>query len=199
MKIIGLTGGFKTGKSTVADILSKLGARVIDADRLARHTLEPKTKTLKRLVQTFGEGILDKRGKIDRPKLAKLVFGNRRNLQILNSIIHPQVIEDIKKQIAEIKNSNPEAIVIIEVPLLFEANMQDMMDKIIVVATTKDIQLKRARKTTSLSIEEIKKRINSQMPLSKKRKLADMVIDNNKNLEEIRRQVKKIWKKIKVK
>ena len=115
---------------------------------------------------------------------------------MLNNIIHPEVIKDIKKIIARIKKSNPEAMVIIEAPLLFEANMQDMMDKIIVVSAKRNIQLERAKRRTHLPMVQIRKRINSQMPLSKKKRLADIIIDNNGSLEETRKQVEKFWEKV---
>ena len=195
MKIIGLTGGFKAGKSTVAKMLLELGAEVIDADKLARKALKPDSSTYKKIIKEFGEKFLDDEGRINRRKLAKLVFSNKEKLNLLNSIVHPYVIDKVKEKIYRTKQSNPDAIVIVDAPLLYEAGMQNMMDKIIVVSATKNKQIQRARETTSLSEYEVKRRIENQLPLSKKEKLADIVIENNGTLEDTRSQVKKMWKK----
>lgn len=197
MKVIGLTGGFKTGKSTVAGMLLEFGAEVIDADKLAHKALKPDSSTYKKIIKEFGEKFLDDEGRINRRKLAKLVFSNKEKLNLLNSIIHPYVIDKVKEKIYRTKQSNPNAIVIVDAPLLYEAGMQNMMDKIIVVLATKNKQIQRARQTTSLSEYEVKRRIKSQLPLSKKEKLANIVIENNGTLEDTRSQVKKMWKKIK--
>ena len=196
MKIIGLTGGFKTGKSTVGRMLLELGTEVIDADKLAHKALKPDSSTYEKIIKEFGEKFLDDEGRINRRKLAKLVFSNKEKLNLLNSIIHPYVIDKVKEKIYRTKQSNPDAIVIIDAPLLYEAGMQNIMDKIIVVLATKNKQIQRARQTTSLSEYEIKRRIESQLPLSKKEELSDIVIENNGTLEDTKSQVKKMWKKI---
>jgi len=196
VKVIGLTGGFKTGKSTVTRMLLELGAEVIDADKLAHKALKPDSSTYKKIIKEFGEKFLDDEGRINRRKLAKLVFSNKEKLNLLNSIIHPYVIDKVKEKIYRTKQSNPNTIVIVDAPLLYEAGMQNMMDKIIVVSATKNKQIQRARQTTSLSKYEVKRRIESQLPLSKKEKLANIVIENNGTLEDTRNQVKKMWKKI---
>lgn len=197
MKIIGLTGGFKTGKSTVLRIFKELGSNIIDADILAHKVLEESKEIFKKVIENFGEGILNKRGEIDRIKLAKVVFNCKHKLKTLNDIIHPEVIKELKNQVTRLKKNNPEAVLVIEVPLLFETHLANMMDKIIVVSLTYDKQLKRAKEATFLSDKEIDKRIKSQMPLNKKEELAGIIINNNGSLKEIKKQVKNIWKKIK--
>ena len=194
MKVIGLTGGFKTGKSTVTRMLLELGAEVIiDADKLARKALKPDSTTYKKIIKEFGEKFLDDEGRINRRKLAKLVFSNEEKLNLLNSIIHPYVIDKVKEKIYRTKQSSPNAIIIVDAPLLYEAGMQNMMDKIIVVSATKNKQIQRARQTTSLSEYEVKRRIENQLPLTEKEELADIVIENNGTLEDTKSQVKKMW------
>jgi dephospho-CoA kinase len=196
VKIIGITGGYKTGKSTVTQVFKKHGAITIDADAIARKALEKETTPYKQTVNTFGKNIQDAEGKINREKLASLVFNNRGKLEKLNKIIHPYVKSNIQKQLNKIKSKQSNATVVLDVPLLFEAGLEDIMDKIIVVKTTEDIQVLRAKRQTSLSDEKIKKRIRSQMPLAEKEKLADIVIDNNRNIEETKRQVDRIWREM---
>ncbi len=197
MKVIGLTGGFKTGKSTVTRMLSELGVEVIiDADKLAHKALKLDSSTYKKIIKEFGEKFLDDEGRINRRKLAKLVFSNKEKLNLLNSIIHPYVIDKVKEKIYKTKQSSPNAIIIVDAPLLYEAGMQNMMDKIIVVSATKNKQIQRARQTTSLSEYEVKRRIENQLPLTEKEKLADVVIENNGTLEDTKSQVKKMWKRI---
>ena len=197
VKVIGITGGFKTGKSTVTHILSNLGARVIDTDKLAHRALLPGTDTYKKIVKEFGKRILNENDRIDRKKLAGIVFNDNKKLKLLNNIVHPYVKKELKKRLLEIKRDNPNAIVVVEVPLLFEAGMEQIMDKIIVVSASENKQIERAKKDISLSEDEIKKRIEAQMPMSKKKELADLEVDNNGSIEKTKRQIEKIWEKIK--
>ena len=197
VKVVGITGGFKSGKTTVAHILSNLGARVIDTDKLAHRALLPGTETYRRIVKGFGKRILNDNGRIDRRKLARVVFNDSKRLKLLNNIIHPYVKKELKKKLLEMKRDNLNTIVVVEVPLLFEAGMQQIMDKIIVVSASKNKQIERAKKDMSLSEDEIKKRIGVQMPMSKKKKLADLEVDNNGSIEKTKRQIEKIWEEIK--
>jgi len=197
VKVIGITGGFKSGKTTVAHILSNLGARVIDTDKLAHRALLPGTETYRRIVKGFGKRILNENDRIDRRKLARVVFNDNKKLKLLNNIVHPYVKKELKKKLLEIKRDNPNAIVVVEVPLLFEAGMEQIMDKIIVVSASKNKQIERAKKDMSLSEDEIKKRIGAQMPMSKKKELADLEVDNNGSIEKTKKQIEKIWEEIK--
>lgn len=192
--VLGVTGTFGSGKSTVAGIFGKMGASVIDADDLARKCIYPGSRLYKKIVSVFGAGILAKNRQIDRAKLAESVFNNRDLLHKLNSVIHPEVIRNIKKEIKASKSK----IVILDAPLLIEAGLRNMVDKLIVVKISRDLQIKRIQKKLSIGKAQILKRIKCQMPQKEKVRLADFVIDNNGTLRETKRQVSQIrrmwWK-----
>jgi len=186
--VIGITGGFCTGKTKVVRFLKGFGARVIDLDGLAHKALERGTKSFPKIIKEFGRDILANNA-ISRPRLAKKVFGNRTKLARLNSIVHPVVISQMQKLIKQVKGRD----VVVEAPLLFEASLKKYFDYIVVVKTNKDIQVKRAIKKTGLHRTDVLKRIHSQMPLSKKVKMADFVIDNNGSAGNTYKQIEKIW------
>jgi dephospho-CoA kinase len=190
--ILGITGGFGTGKTTVARMFKAFGAQIIDADKLAQKNILPGRPAYRKVIDTFGKAILKKDKSIDRKILAKIVFNNSVLLKRLNSIIHPAVIKMIKNKISLSKAK----VIVLDVPLLVEAGLNKFVDRLIVVKTTRSRQLERIQDRTSLNRVDILKRIRSQAPLSKKVRLADLVIDNNGSLERTRMQVKKIWNKI---
>lgn len=190
--ILGLTGGFGSGKTTVAGILRSYGALILDADEIAHQCLSRGSSGYKKIVDTFGEGVLGKNKKIERKKLAAVVFSDRRRLEKLNKIIHPQVTGIIKKDIRHSKNN----IIVIDAPLLIEAGLERLADKLIVVKTGRRQQLKRIQKKLSLAKAEIFKRIKAQFPLERKVRMADFIIDNSGTRKQTRKQVKDIWKKM---
>ena len=190
--ILGVTGGFGSGKTTVARTFKSFGAQVIDADKLAHACLVPGTRTYKKIVGSFGIGILKKNRTIDRGKLAAAVFNNKTLLSNLNNIIHPQVIRVLK---VKIKHSRSRFIVL-DVPLLIESGLNRQVDKLIVVKTAKVKQFERIKNRDSLNTKDILKRIGYQMPLKVKAKLADFIIDNSGTVRETERQVKEIWKRL---
>jgi len=191
--ILGITGSFGSGKTTVARIFKSLaGARatVIDADALAHRELVPGTRTYRKVIAAFGRGILKNNVTIDRAALAKKVFADRHLLNKLMRIVHPGVIRTIRKEIKD----NPAKIIILDAPLLIEAGLHKGVDKLVVVKTGRDKQIKRLSRDRGLERKGILKRINSQMPLGKKIRLADFVIDNNGSIQETRKQAVKIWR-----
>jgi len=192
--ILGLTGSFGSGKTTVARIFESFGAKLIDADKIAHRVISPGSKAYKRIVATFGRGILKKNRAVDRKKLGRIVFSNKNLLKRLNNIIHPEVIRIIKKKI---KVSNARVIVL-DVPLLLEAGLKKIVDKLIVVKITKDQQIRRVQNKMRLSKTEILERIRFQIPLKVKARLADFVIDNSSTVEKTRKQLEQIrrslWK-----
>jgi len=190
--IIGVTGVFGSGKSTVSRIFKSYGSNIIDADRIAHKCLLPGTKTYKAIVNFFGRGILKARHKIDRRKLGKLVFANPRLLDKLNSMIHPRVIREIKVRIRELKKG----IVVLDAPLLLEAGLKKVVDDLIVVIIGRDELIRRMLKKTSLQRAEVLKRVKSQIPLRKKKHAADFIIDNSGTIRETKKQVKRIISKI---
>jgi len=192
--ILGLTGSFGSGKTTVARIFKSFGAELIDADKIAHRVINPGSKVYKKIVATFGRGILKKNRAVDRKKLGRIVFSNKNLLKRLNNIIHPEVIRIIKKKI---KVSNAKVIVL-DAPLLLEAGLKKIVDKLIVVKITKDQQIRRVQNKMRLSKTEILERIRFQIPLKAKARLADFVIDNSSTVEKTKKQVKQIrralWK-----
>ena len=199
MLIVGLTGGIVSGKSTVARMFKQLGAEIIDADQVARTIVCPGEKAWHSIVKFFGKEILLENQEIDRKKLAEIVFSDRKKLEILNQITHPEIISVIKQKIIKMEtdNSTGELICIIEAPLLFEAHLEDMMDKIIVVYLDRERQIKRLLTRNNLTEEEAISRIESQIPVEDKVQWADYVIDNRDTIEQTEIQVKQIWGKLK--
>jgi dephospho-CoA kinase len=189
--ILGLTGSFGSGKTTVAAIFKSYGCKIIDADRIAHTVIKHAGKVYKQIIDTFGCDILKNNKSIDRDKLARIVFNNRSALGALNKIIHPVVIGIIKNQI----RTSRAKVIVLDAPLLIEAGLKSLVDKLIVVNIKKNIQIERIVKKMPLSKADILKRIKNQIPLGNKVRLADFVIDNNGTLEETKSQILKIWKK----
>jgi dephospho-CoA kinase len=192
--VLAITGGFGTGKTTVAGYFRRFGARVVDADKIVHNLLKSGSAVYKKIIIGFGRGILKKDKSIDRASLAKAVFGDRKLLNKLNKIIHPQVIKIMQKEIASAR----EKVVVLDVPLLFEAGLQRLADKVLVVRTNRKIQLRRIFKKTSLSQRDILMRIKAQLPLSTKVRRADFVIDNDGTQNRTKKQVanlrRMLWK-----
>jgi dephospho-CoA kinase len=198
MLIVGLTGGFCTGKSTVAEMFKNLGARIIDLDDLSHKAIRPKSSSYRKILRHFGRAILHPDGKIDRKKLAGIAFEDTDRLRLLCEIVHPEVIKGMKRQIRFFKKKEKGhlACVVVEAPLLFEAGLDKMMNKTVVVKIPRAVQFKRARASRGLKTREISKRIKAQMPLRTKIRLADFVIDNSGSTTHTEEQVKKIWREI---
>lgn len=192
--ILGLTGSFGSGKTTVARIFKFLGCKIIDADRIAHRIIKPRTEIYKRIIDAFGEDILKRNKTIDRNKLARIVFDNKNLLKVLNKVMHPQVIKIIKEKIRTSRSK----IIVLDAPLLIEAGLQNLVDKLIVVKIDRKKQIKRILKKTSLSKTDILKRIKHLLPLQIKVRLADFVIDNSGTIEKTKKQVEQIrrslWK-----
>ncbi|MBU4361471.1 dephospho-CoA kinase [bacterium] len=196
--IVGLTGGIVGGKSTVASMFRDLGAKIIDADILGHSVILPYKPAGKKIVKLFGEDILRNDLTIDREKLGKIVFTDQALLKKLNEITHPEIIKLIKKEInmARNKTHNQEKILVIDAALIYEAKIDRLMDKIIVVYIDEDEQIKRLIKRNNLSKDEASQRVKSQIPMKEKIKMADYVIDNNDTLDKTKEQVEKIWQSL---
>ena len=191
--IVGLTGGIASGKSTVSNLFRKYGIEIVDADKVAIEVSEKK-ESIEKISNIFGKDILDSDGKIVREKLREKAFKNRELLQELNKIIHPQVMEYFKRKKEE--NSKDE-ILIFDIPLLYEAKMEYLCDKIIVVGVDVQKQIRRVVARDGSSEELAKKIIFNQMPLDEKIKKADIVIMNDGTLDELEAKVMKIYRELK--
>ena len=190
--IIGITGSIACGKSTVSNYLKSKGYIVIDADKIGHEALDD-DYVKEKLILAFGNEILED-NKINRQKLGELVFGNSSNLNVLNSIIHPEIR---KKILEKIDKNNDKELIFIDVALLFEAKFDDLVDKIIVVYVDKNTQLTRLMKRNSISKKEALSRIVSQMSPIEKAKLGDYTINNNLDVINTYKQIDKILSELK--
>lgn len=190
--IIGITGSIACGKSTVSNYLKSKGYIVIDADKIGHEALDD-DYVKEKLILAFGNEILDD-NKINRQKLGELVFGNSSNLNVLNSIIHPEIR---KKILEKIDKNNDKEFIFIDVALLFEAKFDDLVDKIIVVYVDKNTQLTRLMKRNSISKKEALSRIVSQMSPIEKAKLGDYTVNNNLDVINTYEQVDKVLSELK--
>jgi len=192
MIIVGLTGSVGTGKSTVTKFFKELGAYIIDWDELAREVVRPQLRAWKEIVEYFGKDFLNEDLTINRQKLAEVVFSDKEKVTKLNQIVHPEVFKEDERITNEIKSLAPNALIIKDIPLLFELTRPIYVDKIVVVSASEQTQLRRL-KEKGMSREDAKNRIKSQLPLEEKIKSADFVINNDGTLEETKRQVEEIY------
>jgi dephospho-CoA kinase len=190
--IVGLTGSVGTGKSTVTNFFKELGAYIIDWDELARKVTRPQSRAWKGIVEYFGKGILNADLTINRRKLAEIVFYDKEKVTKLNQIVHPEVFKEDERITNEIKSLDPDALIIKDIPLLFELTRPIYVDKIVVVFASEQTQLRRLEEK-GMSRKDARNRIRSQLPLEKKIKSADFVINNDGPIKETKRQVKKIY------
>lgn len=193
---VGLTGGIACGKSTVAKMFVKLGAHLIDFDKIAHYVQEPGKQAYKEVVHQFGKAILKPDKKIDRIKLGKIVFADRKKMNKLNHIVHPLVYQEWQTRLEKIRAKEEHAIVLSDVPLLFEGGMQCLFDLILLVIVAPEEQIRRLRTRNGLSVQDAEKRLNCQMPIRQKIKLANIVIDNKGSVSDTEKKVKQIWKKL---
>lgn len=196
MKVIGLTGGIASGKSTVSMLLKSMGAVIIDADEIAREILSPGKPAWHAVINCFGRDILLDGENIDRKKLGRMVFSDRNMLETLNRITHPAIVQEIKKRLNHYRYKK-EKVVVVDAALLLEIGLDSMVDEIWVVAVDEKTQLKRLLdREKSMRIEEARNRISAQMPMDYKIKMADRIIDNSGSLEETKRQIDALWRDI---
>lgn len=194
---VGLTGSIAVGKTFVCAVFRELGCHVLDADKVARDVVESGTPGLKRIVEEFGEDILADDGRLDRVKMAGIVFADEERRLLLNSIIHPLVFEVQDRWLSEREVENPNGIAIVDAALMIESGGYKRFDQLIVVWCEPDIQLQRLKDRNRLPEAEARKRIASQMPQSEKKRYADHLIDTSKGFDYTRRQVREVFEKLK--
>lgn len=198
MKVIGLTGGIASGKSTVSRFLEELGAVIIDADRVGHEAFKPDTETWREVVAAFGQEVLTTGGEIDRQKLGNIVFGNSQALARLNQIVHPRIYALAKAQIEEYRRQGV-GVVVLEAPLLLEVgrpSLADEVDEVWVTVAPESTALKRLEEKMGLSAPQSLARIRSQLASEERVKHADVVIDTDCRLDELRAKVKKLWRRL---
>lgn len=192
MIVVGLTGGIATGKSTVAKMFQRCGAVIIDADQLARDVVRPGKPAWREIVQVFGKGVLNPNRSINRHVLGSIVFHNHRKLRRLERIIHPRVAREQRRLCRRIVKRSPHAVIVYEVPLLFESGADKRVDKIIVVTTDRETQIARLKKRNGLTRAEALRRIASQMPLRQKTRRADIVLNGSKPTSALKHAVRRL-------
>lgn len=195
MQLIGLTGGIAAGKSAVAAMLRRLGAKIIDADELAREIVEPGQEAWREIVAAFGGEIIRKDQSIDREKLRKKVFEDERARKHLESITHPRIRTLAQQRIQQLARAGAEIIVYVA-PLLFENRLHLWLRPVILVACDPATQKERLQKRDKLNEQEIRRHLEAQMSLEEKKRLADFIIENDGSPEELQKQVREVWEKI---
>ncbi|HEX2715838.1 MAG TPA: dephospho-CoA kinase [Candidatus Acidoferrales bacterium] len=193
---VGLTGGIASGKSTVAAMMRKRNCQVLEADRIAHRLMEPGQPAYDEILREFGEQVRAPSGSIARQKLAAIVFANPAKLRRLNRIVHPQVIEALDRQLAEIERTDRSAVVVVEAALLVESGYFERLDRLVVAWCRPEQQIERLL-TRGLTREEAQQRIAAQMDLAQKRRMADEEVDCSGPLERTELQVEALVAKLK--
>ncbi|MCF8011145.1 MAG: dephospho-CoA kinase [Clostridiales bacterium] len=197
--IIGLTGNIGSGKSTAANCLESMGAKVIYTDLLSRQVIEPGKPALQKITETFGTQVLNNDSTLNREILGNIIFNDAGAREKLDSIVHPFITEELKEEIARYKDENRgrrAPALVVEVPLLFEAGMEYLFDEVWVVTVDKQVQIERIMQRDNINREKALSRISSQMPQTEKIKRSDRTIDNSSSPEHTRQHIKKLWKNI---
>jgi len=194
-KVIGLTGGIGSGKSTVSQVLAELGAVILDADKVGHEVFKPNTEAWHEVVAAFGRQILTPSGEIDRKKLGKIVFSKPESLSRLNQIMHPRMYDMVKAQIEEYRRQEV-AVVVLEAVVLIEANWTSLVDEVWVTVAPQAMVLKRLKEQRGLEEEQTLARIRSQLSSEERIKHADVVINNDGNLDEVKAKVKELWERL---
>ena len=196
MRVIGLTGGIGSGKSTVSRFLQGMGAVVLDADKVGHEAYQPNTETWREVVSAFGKQIVTSDGEIDRKKLGGIVFSNPELLTRLNQIMHPRMFDMMKDRIEEYRQRGVK-IVVLEAAILLEAGWTPLVDEVWVTVASVSEVVNRAIERTGLPEEQIRARIRSQLSTEERKKQADVVISNDGSLDELKVKVEELWQGLK--
>lgn len=192
-RVIGLTGGLGSGKSTVARLLSTLGAEVVDADRIGHAIYAPGTVGWRAIRERFGEAVIADDGTVDRQRLGTIVFADRAALDALNAIVHPLIGEEIKRRVARYKASDPQSPLVIEAALLVEAGWSRIVDEVWVVRAPLPLVLQRVGEARGLSPAQIQQRLAVQASDAERVAVADVVIDNDGTADQLEARVRAAW------
>jgi len=195
--LLGVTGGIATGKTTVVNLLREKGASVIDFDRLARTVVEPDKPAWKDIVAYFGEQVLQQDRGLDRKKLSDIVFQDLEKRKKLEGFTHPRILGEFIRELEAIVSGNPEAIILVDIPLLIEQNLQYLFHKLLVVHVPEEQQVQRLMERDKIGREEAAGRLKAQLPIEEKVSYADFVIRNGGSPEETKRQVDELWETLK--
>jgi len=198
VRVIGLTGGIASGVTLVAGMFRELGAVVIEADQVSREVVQPGTSTLRKIVEAFGPEVVAPDGTLDRRRLGQIVFDDPSARVRLNALTHPAIRRLIWERIEHIRREDPEALVIVDIPLLLDTAGPETfdLDGVIVITATPELQISRIMKRDGLSREEAQRRLDAQRPVALKAAEADWVIDNTSTVAHTRSQVEALWKQL---
>ncbi len=196
VRVIGLTGGIASGKSTASNILKELGAVIIDADKVSRKVVEKGEPALEGITEYFGKEILCENGKLNRKKLGNIIFNNKTSIKKLNEITHPYIIKEIINEINWHKKTHNNSVIILDAALLIEMNLTYLVEEVWLISIPEEIQLNRLIKRDNISVEDAKQRIKSQMSLEDKKKFAHRIIENSKNVIYLKEQLEKNLKEV---
>lgn len=198
MKVFGLTGGIATGTTTVGQMFKELGAIVIAADDIAREVVPPGSEALKKIAAQFGSKVIARDGTLDRKRLADIIFKDEAARRRLNTLLHPLIRQRMLHEIERLRDEQPDAIVIVDVPLLLDTTGPEAyeLDGVIVVTTDRATQLSRLRIREKISQDEAERMVAAQRAVAEKAEDADWVIDNSKAPDETRRQVDMLWEEL---
>lgn len=193
--LIGLTGGIGCGKTEVAKIFQKLGAKVIDADRIGKEVVETLPDVMREIIKTFGPQFQNADGSLKRKELGSYIFEDEERKKKLNGIVHPHLWTRVKEE-SDLAVQEGYKIVIVDAALVYETGLEKHFDKVIVVNSTIEHRIARILQRDHLSEEEIRNRINSQIPMEEKVRRADIIIDNNDSLDELHRATVKVYRRL---
>ncbi|WP_391571741.1 dephospho-CoA kinase [Cohnella sp.] len=191
---IGLTGGIATGKSTVAKLLTERGAKLIDLDKIAREVVEPGQPALHAIAERFGQAVLQPDGSLDRKKLGAVVFSDLEERKALEAITHPAIRAVMKERMTRYEAEEPDRLVVVDVPLLFESKLESYFEQVMVVYVPRETQLRRLIERDALTPEEAEKRLAAQMDIEEKKRRADILIHNTGTPEDTDRQIDRFWR-----
>jgi len=195
-KVVGVTGGIGSGQSSVCQILSKLGCKVIDVDKKAKQIISKDRSLQKELIKTFGNEIFFKDGQLNRRLLASIAFQDEEKTQKLNRLVHPRMVSQVIEEMENARFSQKYPLVVIDAALIYEISIEQMFDSIIVVYTSLKNRVDRVMKRDGLTKDEILARVRRQIPLEEKKKWAEYVVDNDGSLEDLEKQIRIVFEKI---
>jgi len=196
MILIGVTGGIACGKTEVCMVFEKRGATILSGDQIGKEVVEENKKVLNQLVKAFGKEILTKNQTLNRRKLGEMAFASKESREKLNKIVHPYLLSELRKRIEQLRKKDNKRVVVIDAALIVEWGWQDELDYLFFVESKKGDKIKRLREEKGYSRKEAQDRIKSQLPEITKRRLADFVIRNDKDLAELREKANRVWKEI---
>ena len=196
MRIICLTGGLASGKSTATQFLAEQGAYIIDADKAGHRVYEPGTRAYREVIATFGDDLIDDDHQIDRKILGSKVFGNQDALEKLTDIVWPEIRRLVEADIAEIRSTDPEGIVVLEAAVLFEAGWQDIGDETWVIVVDREVAIERSMARDGLSREAVENRLQAQLSNEERIAKADIVMENNLDHQALIDQLRAQWQRL---